>query len=250
MYKCLKSGNAEKFYSNFYSRIVLNSTKTFEGLSKKAATLLSTKVADCMLAQSKQKDEIPTLDSPAKLCDKEMAGLQYIGGYVLHKLYNKMHTKSSAQSEQTASILKAGKAENVHDAESQKLISSLNRGGLWAISRHAQLIFERIEHYFRVITSGSPLHINISSIESQSVSDLQLVSAYNAMLLDAEIIVNNSIAKDVLHSIVHLYVTVRSFSLAKDVIQRHKIKCKKVKAKALRKEICRASTEHESERQS
>ena len=44
MYKRLiESGNAEKFYSNFYPSLVLNSTKVFEGLSRHAATLLTTK---------------------------------------------------------------------------------------------------------------------------------------------------------------------------------------------------------------
>lgn len=65
------------------------------------------------------------------------------------------------------------------------------------------------------------------------------------MLLDSDTVVDNSIAKDVLDSIIHLYVTVRCFSLAKDVIQKHKIQCKQMKTKTLRKEICRASKEQE-----
>ena len=51
--RLIKCGNAEKFYSHFYPSIVLNSMKVFEGLSSHADTLLTTKVADCVLAQSK-----------------------------------------------------------------------------------------------------------------------------------------------------------------------------------------------------
>ena len=40
--RLIKSGNAEKFHSNFYPSIVLNSMKVFEGLSSHAATLLTT----------------------------------------------------------------------------------------------------------------------------------------------------------------------------------------------------------------
>ena len=251
--KCLmKSGNAEKFYSNFYASVVLNSTKTYNGLSRHAATLLCTKVADCILAQRKEKGETHTPDhTPTKLSDKEIAGLQYIGGYVLHKLYNK-HIKinNSEQSEQTASILKAGKEGNESIIESQKLTSSLSRGGLWAISKNAQVIFERTEHHFRIVTSKSLHNINISLIESRSVCDIQLVSAYNAMVSNSELSVDNSIAKDVLHNIVNLYVRVRCFSFAKDIIQKHKIKSKQMKAKALRKEISRASKEQEIQRES
>ena len=58
LYKRLtKSGNAERFYSCFYSTIALNAVKHFKGLSRNAATLLSTKVADCMLVHSKEKIE-------------------------------------------------------------------------------------------------------------------------------------------------------------------------------------------------
>ena len=48
-----------------------------------AASLLSTKVADCELAHSKKKIEsIYTCAPLTKLSNEEKAGLQYIGGYV------------------------------------------------------------------------------------------------------------------------------------------------------------------------
>ena len=131
--RLMKSGNAERFYSSFYSTIALNAVKHFEGLSRNTATLLSTKVADCMVARSKEKTESMYTCAPlTKLSDEEIAGLQYIGGYVLHKLHSKHFSKSS-ESEQAISILKAGKLEHQNAIECQKLTSSLNRGGLWAI---------------------------------------------------------------------------------------------------------------------
>lgn len=137
--------------------------------------------------------------------------------------------------------------ENHNDVERQKLTSSLNGGGLWSISKYAQLIFERIEHHFRIVTSNSLHNVDISSIESKSVCDIQLVSAYDVMLSESELIADKSIAKDVLHNIIYLYVKVRCFSFAKDVIQKHKIKSKQLKGKALRKEMCRARTQHEND---
>ena len=111
-YTYMKSGNAERFYSSFYSTIAVNAVKHFEGLSRNTATLLSTKVADCMLARSKEKTESMYTCAPlTKLSDEEIAGLQYIGGYVLHKLHTKHFSKSS-ESEQAISILKAGKLED------------------------------------------------------------------------------------------------------------------------------------------
>ena len=123
--------------------------------------------------------------------------------------------------------------------------------GLWAITENAQSVFERTEHYFRVITSESNVQkIDVTSIISRSVHDVDVVSAYNSMLLDSELMVNKAVAKDVLYNIIQLYVKVRSFSFAKDIIQKHKMKLKQMKSKALRKEIARASKESEQQRQS
>ncbi|XP_074636359.1 uncharacterized protein LOC141894570 [Acropora palmata] len=249
-----KSGNTERFYACFYSSIVLNAVKHFKGLTRNAATLLSTKVADCLLVYSKEKieNQTSTCSLLTKLSSEEKAGLQYIGGYVLHKLHNKhVNTKKSSESEQAISILKAGKARDQDSIQSQRLTSSLNRGGLWAITENAQSVFERTEHYFRDVTSDNNFQkIDVTSVISRSVHDVEVVSAYNSMLLDSELMINKGVAKDVLHTIIELYVKVRSFSFAKDIIQRHKMKLKQLKSKALRKEISRASKESEQQRQS
>ena len=173
-----------------------------------------------MLAHSKEKIESTYTCAPlTKLSDEEKAGLQYIGGYVLHKLHTK-HASKSSESEQAISILKAGKLEDQNAIECQKLTSSLNRGGLWAITKSAQSIFERTEHYFRDTTSNTTLqNIAFASIISRSVHDVEVVSAYNSLLSNSQLIINSSVAKDVLHNIIQLYVKVRSFSFAKDIIQ-------------------------------
>lgn len=254
----VKNGDAEKFYTKFYSAVPLNAMKYFEGLSRNAATLLSTKVADRMLSYSKEKaaTSTPNLEATnVPLLEQEMAGLQYLGGYVLHKLHNK-HVNSkiskSAESEQAISLLKAGKckdeAENVKDT--QKLINCLNRGGLWSITKSAQTIFLRTENYFRAATAKSGLQsIDINSIIMKSINDVATVSAYNTLVSDSELVICKNVGKDVLQNIVSLFVRVRSFSFAKDVIQKHKMKAKQVKAKALRKEITRANNDCGKERQ-
>ena len=77
-----------------------------------------------------------------------------------------------------------------------------------------------------------------------SVSDSTIVSQDN-MLSKAELEPVNHISKCVLYSIFKLHVIVRSFSLAKDIMERHKISVKKTKAKYLRKEIGRSCNEQE-----
>ena len=252
VFKCLaKKRDGEKFYSVFYSTVPLRSTSYFVGLSRNAATLLSTKLADHMLSYSKKQGCTNSSTSGAKLTEKEMARLQYIGGYVVSKLHHKLaQSKSgvSPESQQSMSILKAGREESI-DA-SQKLVTCLSRGGLWGITKAAEKIFLQAEKHFRSSTCNGPvLKINIEKIRSESSSDSEVKAAYDTLLSNSELKVDKHVAKDVLQSILDLYIRVRSFSFAKDIVQNYKIKAKLLKEKGLRKEISRASKQSDQERQ-
>ena len=72
-----KSGNLDKYYSKYYAKVPLRSTTFFSGLSRNAATLLSTKIANSLIAFNKME---------TILNERDIAGLQYLGGYVLHKI--------------------------------------------------------------------------------------------------------------------------------------------------------------------
>ena len=119
-----KNGNTEKFYAKYYAEVPLNSGKYFKGLSRNASTFLSTKAADYMLVYCKQlktsKDTSPHLQTV--LSDRETAGLQYLGGYVLHNLHKKHGTKKSPESQEAMSILKAGKLEETPGNRFQILV--------------------------------------------------------------------------------------------------------------------------------
>ena len=241
-----KNGSVEKFYGKYYATVAVNSVTFFRGLTQNAATLLAVKVADSLLAYcnkvrspSESSKELNTV-----LSDRDKSCIQYLGGYVLHNLHNKHRTKTSSESQQAMAILKAGKSET--SDLSQNLISSVTRGGLWFITQPAQKIFCQTEYFFREATSQVGLQkIDFPSIISKSISDSIIVSQYNIMLLEAEIEPVSHISKSVLYSIIHLYVQVRSFSLAKDIVECHKIKVKKNKAKSLRKEISRSCDDQE-----
>ena len=210
-----KNGDTEKFYAKYYAEIPLNSGKYFKGLSRNASTLLSTKVAKQLKTSKDTSLHLQTV-----LSNRETAGLQYLGGYVLHNLYKKHGTKKSPESQQAMSILKAGKLED--GCNSQKLVSNLSRGGLWHITKCLQKIFFRIEHHFRQLSPDGNLQcVNIKGITDKTVTDSELLAYYNLMVSDSELVPATHVIKDALHAIVHLYVRVRSFSLAKDIIQHH-----------------------------
>ena len=253
----IKKGNAEIFYAKYYSEIALNSTKYFEGLSRNAATLLSTKLADQLLNHAKESllpNSANYSDVQRSFSDKEVAGLQYLGGYVLQNLHKKHRTSrncKSSESQQAMSLLSACKEDDQNARNSQRLIASLNRGGLWSPTESAQKIFLKTEHYFKSYSNqpGQFQKIDIKNITQKSAQDPDVVSSYNAIVSESGLHIDSSVSKDILHSIIHLYVRVRSFSLAKDIIQKYKIQQKQVKAKALRKEIQRVSEENTEGRQ-
>ena len=77
-----RNGDAEKFYGKYYATVAAKSTQFFSGISRNAATLLASKVADCLLAYSKQQKHSTKSSHHIKavLSDKEKAGMQYLGG--------------------------------------------------------------------------------------------------------------------------------------------------------------------------
>ncbi|XP_022808734.1 uncharacterized protein LOC111345721 [Stylophora pistillata] len=182
---------------------------------------------------------------------KEKAGMQYLSGYVLHNLHKKHGRTNSVESQKAMAVLKARKLESITDA-SQKLVSALNRGGLWSITQPAQQIFflVKTECHFRLFTSKPDLQrLDISSITNKATSDSHILANYNLMISDAELEPDSHVCKDVFRGIVSLYVHVHWFSFAKDVIQHYKIKATQTKARALRKEISKSCQGDDQQRQ-
>ena len=144
-------------------------------------------------------------------------------------------------------ILKAGKLEeSTHGATTQKLITSLNRGGLWSITMPAQriILYVKIEKHFRLLTPNINLQgINLSGITRKAITDSDILSNFDLMVADASIESGSHIRKDVLYSIVKLYVRVQAFSVSKDVIQKYKRLTKQTKTKSLCKELLRNQEE-------
>lgn len=91
----ISKGNSEAFYAKFYGEIALNSSKYFKGLSQRAATLFATKLADTLLGHAKEglkKNSAKDVVTTVSLSENELAGMQYLGGYVLQSLHKKHRT--------------------------------------------------------------------------------------------------------------------------------------------------------------
>lgn len=80
------------------------------------------------------------------------------------------------------------------------------------------------------------------------MNDTRVISSYQSVISDSELTTTANVNKDVLQSIISLYVRVRAHSYAKDIIECHKIKSKTNKGKALRKETKRSCGQEDMER--
>ena len=69
---------------------------------------LSSKVADSLIAsQKKERESSDTTNNSTtthNLQEREIASLQYVGGYVLHKLYRKHAKANSKESQQAMAV--------------------------------------------------------------------------------------------------------------------------------------------------
>ena len=238
------------FIHCFFAKIVQKSAVYFPDLQPKVSTLLATKLANATLhhciTSAKVQPEAEAVSSKTSkhFSEREIAGLQYLGGYVFSSLYKKLRNSSSWKSDQcqqSLSILKAAKLDKIDT--SQQLTNSVNRGGLWFISTAAQNIFVNTEQHFRKATEEETILRSISrdAIIVECQKDVDIVSNFKTVVDNAELQIEKNTAADILQAVVRLYITVRCYSFANDIVQKYKTKLKLNKSKGIRKEIKRAS---------
>lgn len=228
----------------------LNATEYFPNLSSQLAVLLATRVTDNIVSFSKlnESNSTPAEANVTKkdLTEKEKAALQYLGGYVLfalNKCIQQSKKRKTASREQLLSILQAGKQTDISNTD-QRLVDSVNRGGLWKINSVVERIFTIAELYFKDKTSGK----HIAAIKKEDMvatleNNYELIALYDQWVSSAELEVSKNVSEDILHQALVLYTTVRSFSFARDVINKYKFQKKGSKSKALRTELKRTSSQ-------
>ena len=108
-------------------------------------------------------------------------------------------------------------------------------------------MFLAAERKFREATVGANVtSIPIDAITSKLLGDLHVRELFSSILEDCPAYEsqNDEIAKNILQEMFTLYLRVRSFSYAKDILKSHKLKKASEKKKSLRKELKRAEAEH------
>ena len=172
-----------------------------------------------------------------------MAALQYLGGCVISNLYRKLKSSKNYESEdyqQALSLLSACKSD-VEINQNTKLVSALNRGGLCVINETVEKILVVAEKYIHINTQKFGLKvIDIKAIVEKLKSFSYIRDFFNDIKRSSEIPVSEEVLNVTLYNILHLYIKIRSFTFAKNKVEKHKQKNRKTRLKALRKEIKRS----------
>eukprot|EP00794_Sanderia_malayensis_P002904 gene2904-3356_t len=205
--------NAEKFYSSYYASVVVNAEFYFPPLTRPACTILATTLGDKVLAYYSKPDQKQVSNVKPITC-KEMDGLQYLAGYVLHAMSRKMHKQKSK--EDVSEILLILNSARTQQPPSHKLIKSLTRGGLWEVKPEWVQIFKQVEEEFRKETDICKTNIILAHIVTNLLGNVAIVSMYNTVLENVTHYLSKEKCFCLLEKMIALYLRVRSLSYAKD----------------------------------
>ena len=240
MWRKLKSvidnfiGDAEKFYSGFFSLLVVNILPSKFEESFVTNTLMA-EVGNLLLSQLSCGRNKDTIKEPKSLSEKEKKSLQYLSGFVLHKLYSKFLFSNKCRThQQNISILQACRVEN---DETQTLCNARDRGGLWKVNKKSEQVFLRSELLFRARTTSFTSAIACENLVEEILKDSSVLSSYHDIFLCANVEVSKEFGLDLLEQMMTMYFRVRTFSFAKDIREKHKISKRSGEKRSLRTEI-------------
>ena len=63
-----------------------------------------------------------------------------------------------------------------------------------------------------------------AKVVSKCLQDVDVVSNFQSIIDSSELKIDKNISKDLLHAIVDLFVRIRAYSYAKDIVQKYKAK--------------------------
>ena len=214
------NGDAEKFYSGFFSLLVVNVLPSKFDESFVTNTLMS-EVANLLLNHlSGGVENLDVTKEPEPLSAKEEKSLQYLAGFILHKLYSKFlySGKGRSRCQQIISILQACKVES---DDTQTLINARDRGGLWRVNKQIERVFLQSELLFRARTVSFKTKLACKDLVEEILKDFSVLSNYNNVCLNASLNISKEVSLDLLEHMVTIYFRVRTFSYAKDIREKH-----------------------------
>ena len=128
--------------------------------------------------------------------------------------------------------------QNDEKPTSQKLVSALDRNGLWYITGNLQEILTHAEKIFcaAIRNRVDVRKIDHVQIVQSLIENIEIQELYKNSLQNCDVPVTTGCKKFVLKRILELFVRIRSFNYAKDTVQKFRAKDTTIK-KPLRKTL-------------
>ena len=117
------------------------------------------------------------------MSENEYKSLQYLAGFILHKLYSKFLYSTTKQNtyQQYTSILQSCIVES---DDTQTLIVARDRGGIWRVNKRIEKVFLGAELLFRSKSSSFITKLICQDIIKEILQDCSVLSHYNETCLD------------------------------------------------------------------
>ena len=248
-------GNNAKFYTSFYKEVKQHSEEPSKfKMSKKSNILLGFELANFVLAHLSGgllKGDLVSYDENQiekdieNLPEKEISIINYLAGYVFATFYRRIRysegSSSSVYHQQCLKVLLAGKIKeecNIGSDVNLKLVTALDRGGLWKVNKNVCHIFSVTE----IIVQNTLSHVVHHCLDSKNIVFNLLQNPlirydYSKIIDECREPISNEISFNLLDDLLTLYIRVRIFSYAKEVKTAHSIRKNQTKLKSLRKEM-------------
>ena len=238
---CMKR-NQDNFLMEFYE-LIPKSTALLKCENQPLCSLVMISIPDHLVAlfkssYGKQKSCPPGESSDPKhetaLSEHEHGPLSYIAGYVLAKLQKQCSSKPNEDLQVILQSMKRPSVENTY-------IDTRSRGGLVAPCTDLVQILETVEIVFRQFIAKQTTVVSAipcDTLCNEALESPLIKSLWENILQECKDLPKQT-TKLCLENIVKLYIKVRSFSYARDYINKFKIKQKAAKSKGLRKELKR-----------
>jgi hypothetical protein len=231
-------GNSDLFYQDYYgllSENLLASHFSDLALSNTLLTEMSSLILNNL--SDIKPNTIESVNTTQEITDIERKSLQYLIGYIFQRVYTKFKSSKNVckYSQQCVSILLRCR---VMEDDTQTLVNIRDRGGLWKVNNIIQDLFLTCENIFRKKTTQVFLKLDPEVLIESMSTNYIVLSLYKQVCNDPE---STEVSKNLLEHLITLFVRVRSFSYAKDIIEKHKMRKKTCKTRSLRCEIKKAS---------
>ena len=217
------NGDAEKFYSECYALFVDNllpgklETRFTNSLLAEVANLVLMHLFGSKFESSGESAKAFSIP------EKEMKSLQYLAGYILHKLHSKFRfTKKYYDISFNKECVMILRTYKVEEDNTQILVNVRDRGGLWMANKRIQEVFLQCKLLFRTKTVNFTTSLDCKDLVNDIMKNSSVLSNLNCICYGIDPKVTKEISLNLLEDMLSLFVKVNTFSYAKDIREKHK----------------------------